>query len=134
MCGQCRPPKSRIAFRISAGSSLNFDWPVQGLSFPQCRKTADPSRPYSAPKESNLLWLRTITTGVPDLKAHRRTRRIRPEPLEKQVVSKIRRSSAELLQCRIVSNVLAGVQESSRRIRGEFGFSERFFQWAIQLD
>ena len=71
------------------------------------------------PKEPNLLWLRTITTGVPELKAHRRTRRIRPEPLEKQVVSKTMRSSAKLLQRRIVWNALAGVQELS----GEFAAS-----------
>ena len=39
-------------------------------------------------EKSNLLWLRTITTGITAVRAQRRTRPIRPDPPAKQVVSK----------------------------------------------
>jgi hypothetical protein len=84
---------------------------------------AEPSRPYYTPRESSLLWLRTITTGTMAVRAQRRTRPIRPDPPAKQVVSKTIKSKHPRAQRNRRLKAKAGVQESIRRIlaRGLLG-------------
>jgi plasmid stabilization system protein ParE len=79
----------------------------------------DPNLPYSAPSESSLVWLRTIATGTPSLRALSRARRILPDPPEKHVVSKIHTSNCVQEDRRQTSKSFASAQESRRRMRGD---------------
>lgn len=55
--------------------------------------TKEPSRPYSIPRESSLVWLRKSTTGAPAIPALCMMAAMRPELLAKHVVSNRIRST-----------------------------------------
>src|SRR3569832_492368 len=92
--GSAALPNSRTTFRVSIRRSRIFAAALRIVCC-QSTKTAEPRRPYSAPTESSLLWLRTITNGIRNRRANCKMKRMRVELVAKHDETKNKRKRKE---------------------------------------